>query len=178
MTIFSVFTRGTITLLIGLFVIPPTAYAADVTVAVTGAVKDSTCTVPTPALTLVNMGSSNNINELQQTGNVGAAVKFILKLENCGADAQGVAVTFRGTPDTDNNTVLALDTVPDSATGIGLQLMSSTSEPLNLGDVSTNQQLTADQGAELPFWARYIATRDKATAGRAWATATVDFTYQ
>lgn len=176
MRLFSVVTRVTMTLLTGLFVVSPIADAADVTVTVTGAVKDSTCTVP--ALTLVNMGKSNNISELQQSGDVGDAVKFVLKLENCGADAQGVAVVFRGTPDTDNHSVLALDAAPNSATGIGLQLMTSTSEPLNLGDASATQQLTPAQGNELPFWARYIATHDKATAGLAWATATVDLTYQ
>lgn len=82
-----------------------------------------------------------------------------MKLENCGVDAQGGAVTFQGTLDADNNTVLALDTVPSSVTGIGLQLMSSANESLSLGDTSSSQILTRDQGAELSFWAIYCYSR-------------------
>ena len=177
MTLFSVLIRAPVVVLMSGVLLTSVARAADVTVSVSGAVKDSTCTVPAPALTLVNMGRNNDINTYQQKGNTGEPVRFVLKLENCGAQAQGVSVTFHGVPDADNSAVLALDAFPDSATGIGVQLMSSVSDPLSLGDAAPVQTLTPGNDAELPFWVRYIATRNNATAGRAWATATIDFTY-
>ncbi|MEQ0188783.1 fimbrial protein [Klebsiella sp. CN_Kp098] len=155
------------------------AQAADVTVSVTGTVKDNTCTVSGRGIILVDMGHATNVRDMQSVGDTGGIVPFTLKLEKCGVAASGVAVTFNGAADANNPDVLQLQSLPESATGIGVQLLDQNKTPLKLTTPSPVFALqTSSQEADLTLYARYIATTTGATAGRAWAGATVNFTYQ
>ena len=155
------------------------ARAADVTVTVTGTVRDNTCVVAGRGLLLVRMGHATNIRDLQTEGATGKPVPFTLTLQHCGAVASGVAVTFTGDTSAGNPDVLTLENVPGSATGVGVQLLDQNQTPLNIGSASPVFALQAsEQEVDLTLYARYIATATGATAGRAWAHATASFTYQ
>lgn len=123
----------------------------------------------------VDMGTVND-SEFTGPGSNSAEVIFKLKV-NCPADSN-VFATIEGTtdPDMTDGSVLALTPGEGNATGIGAQILYS-STPLKL-----NEKLYLKKGIgseeTMKFSARYIQTKPSITPGHANATGTLTITYE
>ncbi|MDN8559085.1 fimbrial protein [Citrobacter werkmanii] len=105
-------------------------------------------------------------------------VSFSIYLSCDSAREGGVEVTFSGTKNASDNTILALDNPgdDDTASGIGLALYDKDGVALPLESPSTIYPAVAGD-SQLPFTARYKAVQWPVTAGQANATTTFILSY-
>ncbi|HEY2453860.1 MAG TPA: fimbrial protein [Scandinavium sp.] len=145
-------------------------------------------TVPAPTCDVesydetVNLTASEGVSaDTTFTGvnSTSQSVPFNINL-NCN-EGVNVDIVFSGTANSDN-TILQLDNTEDSASGIGIQILDSSSHviPLNLPEDTPYELIkNVPQGAvPLQFNARYIQTESNVTSGRADATATFKIIYR
>ena len=133
----------------------------------TGEIIDSACQV-------VN-GLSNPLNvqlgKVSKTvftgaGSTSTPTKFDIQLKDCPETVTSAAINFGGTPDADNSATLALTPDADAATGVAIQLLDSSEQPVNLYTSSRQYQLNAGTTVnDLEFAARYIQTQAAVTPG-------------
>jgi len=145
----------------------------------TGEIIDSACTV-------VN-GLSNPLDvslgkvaksAFTGSGSTTSTTRFSIQLKDCPETVTSAAVTFGGTPDGGNSNVLAVTTGTGTATGIGIQLLNKTENPLSLYTASAGYTLTSGTTTnDLEFGARYIQTGSSITAGPANAVSTFTIVY-
>lgn len=127
----------------------------------TGEIIDSACQV-------VN-GLSNpldvQLGKVSKTvftgaGSTSTLTKFDIKLTNCPETVTSAAINFGGTPDADNNAALALTPDTDAATGVAIQLVDTSGQPVSLYTPSKQYPLASGTAVnDLEFGARYIQTR-------------------
>ena len=112
------------------------------------------------------------------TGSTSTATKFDIQLTNCPETVTSAAVNFGGTPDADNNSTLALTPDADAATGVAIQLLDTTGQPVSLYTPSRQYPLMAGSTVnDLEFGARYIQTQAAVTAGPANSVSTFTIIY-
>lgn len=155
------------------------ATSGDGQINFTGEIIDSACTV-------VN-GQSNpldvTLGKIAKTaftgsGSTAATTRFDIQLKDCPETITSAAITFGGTPDTNNADVLALTTGTGAASGVGVQLLDSSSAPLSLYTASAEYTLTSGTATnDLQFGARYIQTGASVVAGQANAVSTFTVVY-
>ncbi|MBS4431864.1 fimbrial protein [Pectobacterium punjabense] len=103
--------------------------------------------------------------------------RFEIVLENCGAAASGVEVTFYGSAPTADNTLLALN-ASSSATNIAVAILDSERRRLALGLPTPIYALSANAArVALVFYGQYVAIGTPVTVGSANADATFTLTY-
>ncbi|NLU17061.1 MAG: fimbrial protein [Serratia liquefaciens] len=106
-------------------------------------------------------------------------VRFTLNLENCGAGASNVAVTFNGTADTSDSTLLALNSGGGAATKVGIAILDKDRNRIPLGQPGPLMPLTPNAAnVSLVFYSQYVATGGQVTTGAANADATFTLDYQ
>ena len=145
----------------------------------TGEIIDSACTV-------VN-GLSNPLNvslgkvaksAFTGSGSTTSTTRFSIQLKDCPDTVTSASVTFGGTPDSSNNDVLAITSGTGNASGIGIQLLDKSQNPLSLYTASTGYTLTSGTTTnDLEFGARYIQTAGTISAGPANAASTFTIAY-
>lgn len=145
----------------------------------TGEVIDSACQV-------IN-GMSNPLNvalgqvsktAFDGTGSTTTLTRFDIKLTGCPDTVTAASINFGGTPDADNNTTLALTPDADAATGVAIQLVDSTDQPVSLYTPSKQYALASGSAVnDLQFGARYIQTQAAVTAGQANSASTFTVIY-
>ena len=145
----------------------------------TGEIIDSACQV-------VN-GLSNpldvQLGKVSKTvftgaGSTSTLTKFDIKLTNCPETVTSAAINFGGTPDADNNATLALTPDTDAATGVAIQLMDASGQPVTLYTPSKQYPLASGTEVnDLEFGARYIQTQAAVTAGSANSVSTFTVIY-
>jgi len=93
--------------------------------------------------------------------------EFKINVENCPDSVKKVAVLFDGTKDTNNSTLLKLNPVEDTATGLGVKLYNDDQNTaIAPGEVSDTVDRGSDGKAELTFYASLAKTgSDAVTAG-------------
>ncbi|AFJ46898.1 fimbrial protein [Shimwellia blattae] len=105
-------------------------------------------------------------------------VRFIVQLENCGAAARGVAVTFKGATTTRDTSLLALNRA-STASNVGIAILDKDLRRLTPGQPSPrypiNLPLPAG-GVPLVFYGQYVAT-GPVTPGSANSEATFELNY-
>jgi len=106
-------------------------------------------------------------------------VRFALNLENCGGTS-GVKVSFTGTPDKDDNTLLALNTGSGAATNLGIAILDKDKNRISLGKPSTVYPISAGTAkVSMVFYAQYVASTGKTVEpGTVNADATFTLDYQ
>ncbi|EOV8837972.1 fimbrial protein [Cronobacter dublinensis] len=158
-----------------------TAFAAsgEGQVNFTGEILDSACEV-------VNSQSSPlvvNLGKIAKTAFTGVGsttnpTSFVLQLKNCPETVTKASIKFGGTTDADNANVLALTGGTGAASGVGIQLLDSSNEPLNLYTASADYTLENGTATNsLAFGARYIQTGASVTAGTANGSSTFTVEY-
>jgi len=145
----------------------------------TGEIIDSACQV-------VN-GLSNPLNVqlgkvsktvFTGTGSTSTLTRFDIQLTNCPETVTSAAINFGGTPDSNNNAALALTPDVDAATGVAIQLVDSSEQPVSLYTPSQQYPLTSGTAVnDLEFGARYIQTGSAITAGPANSVSTFTVIY-
>lgn len=152
--------------------------AHDGSINVSGAIKDNTCTVALSSLSLsVPLGDIAS-KAFTAKGMGSSPVSFTVDLQKCGAAASGVSFTFIGEGDMHDNSLLALDLL-NRAKGIGIEIQNENHDRLPLNqptpDYPINPTLVDNKYI---FYARYIATTDRVTSGKATATTVFTLTWQ
>ncbi|EPZ1700411.1 type 1 fimbrial major subunit FimA [Salmonella enterica subsp. enterica] len=136
----------------------------------------------------VDAGSSDQTIRLGQVrsskltadGNVSSPVGFAIQLDDCDTTVAGTAsVAFTGSEVSGKNNVLAVQaTGAGAATNVGVQILDSHSQPLQLDGTNFGSTILLTNGTNtIPLQARYIAT-GAATVGTANADATFKIQYQ
>jgi type 1 fimbria pilin len=136
--------------------------------------------VPLPAVAKSAFGGVGSTAGTQQSFNMGV---------NCPAGVALYATMTDANSPTNTGNALTLQSVPNSATGVGIRLFSSDSTPISFGPDSsvagnTNQWLvggspTADAtNYTVPFKAQYVQTETNIRPGTVNAVATITFSYQ
>lgn len=145
----------------------------------TGEIIDSACEVVNNLSNPVNV----QLGKVSKTAFTGAGstasdTRFDIQLQNCPETVTAASITFGGTPDQDNSNVLALTPDTGVATGVGIQLLDSSKQPLNLYTASAAYPLQSGTAVNnLEFVARYIQTKSAVTAGLANSVSTFTVTY-
>lgn len=103
---------------------------------------------------------------------------FQISLEDCGAATTGVQVTFVGTQDTSDSTLLALNS-ESSAGNIAVAILDKDRNRIPVGQPSEVYALTAGGNNQpLSFYGQYVRTGAAVTPGTANADATFTLSYQ
>jgi major type 1 subunit fimbrin (pilin) len=151
------------------------AFAADGTVNFTGSITDIACTVDTTSLNqTVDLGKVSKTAFTAGSKTAGAK-DFALILKNCPETVTSARVRFDGQQVPGDNSVLALNNVPDKASNLGIQLTDTQNNVINLYQNSAVYKLTKDVNT-LKFVAKYYATGTGNDVGVGSANAVTDFT--
>ncbi|QLR42387.1 fimbrial protein [Enterobacter sp. RHBSTW-00994] len=145
----------------------------------TGEIIDSACQVVNGLSSPLNV----ELGKVSKTvftgaGSTSTLTKFDIQLKDCPETVTSAAINFGGTPDTDNNTTLALTPDAGAATGVAIQLLDSADQPVSLYTPSSQYPLTSGTTVnDLTFGARYIQTKSTITAGPANSVSTFTVIY-
>ncbi|MFA1240772.1 fimbrial protein [Serratia odorifera] len=147
------------------------ANPVDVSVTFTGTILDNTCDTPTvtdSANNTVDFGRVSLSNFGTAIGTEAAEEEFSLSFTNCGASAEDVNITFRGTAAADN---ISLDNVSGTAAGVGVKVYggpaTDTELTINTAAMGEYTSLSSGTGPHLvPLKAKLVRTTEGAvTAG-------------
>lgn len=155
------------------------------TVHFTGQIVAGACAVSTDtADQTVNLGQYTT-SQISTTAGT-TPIPFTIKLLNCSSTTYTkAAITFSGTTDSSNSSLLAVNaggTNATAATGVGIQILDSASKAITLGSAGTAQTLLMSDNDEnatniFNFSAQYLGDGATVAAGQADADATFTITY-
>jgi major type 1 subunit fimbrin (pilin) len=161
--------------------------AADGTINFTGEIIDAGCN------TFVN-GSSVNTGDVDMGKIVKTAFKgvgstvdgtasstgFTIEMEDCPATVTSVTFKFDGQNENGDDSILALTSAANAATGVGIQLYDKDRNVIQLAKASAPYTITSTGTGStntLPFYAKYIQTQNTVTTGPANSVATFTVNY-
>ncbi|QGH61989.1 fimbrial protein [Serratia proteamaculans] len=151
------------------------------TIKFTGTITDSTCVVTAGDGTTPNfdikMGTIAKADLSGGVGRTAGAHSLIVNLSECPADLTKASVRFAGENDLVDTKMLSLTQDEGVATGVAIQFTDEKYTPLVLGQTPTNSIAIVEGKASLPYYARYIATKDTVTSGPANSTASYTVVY-
>ncbi|EGS2005738.1 fimbrial protein [Enterobacter roggenkampii] len=145
----------------------------------TGEIIDSACQVVNGLSDPLNV----QLGKVSKTvftgaGSTSTPTKFDIQLKDCPETVTSAAINFGGTPDANNSTTLALTADANAATGVAIQLLDSSEQPISLYTPSRAYPLNAGSTVnDLEFAARYIQTQAAVTAGPANSVSTFTVIY-
>lgn len=156
----------------------PLANAADGTINVKGHIQDNTCEVAVDSQSVaVKLGNVAS-KDFREAGDTSLPQAFIINLEQCGAAVSNVSVTFNGTADASDSTLLAIPAGTGNAAGLGIAIYDRDKALLPINTVGESTKLEANQPAvELLFYANFIANGQPVVAGTVNASATFTLHY-
>lgn len=156
---------------------PCHADLGQINIIMTATLVSNACTVSANSRDIViNMGTWGT-RQFKATPFGVPEVPFTINLEDCGAAATGVSVTFNGVEDSHDATLLSLSGA-NSAKNIAIAILDSQKNRIAIGQSSPVLNLTPNQtSVELKFYGQYVATGGDITAGTANADATFTLEY-
>ncbi|MFU0922363.1 fimbrial protein [Kluyvera sichuanensis] len=149
------------------------ASADSVVLNFTGTILAGVCSVDlgsqNQSVPMGTISSQNFVNP----GDRSSVAPFSITLNCPDGSVTGATVTFSGTPDTTDQTLLALDNETGMASGVAILLADQNGNKINLGTASSVYSLTQGASNALQFTAQYTALvgGDSITVGTANATA-------
>lgn len=156
------------------------AFAAgnEASITVKGQVVTAACQVSSDSTNkVVSLGEKIMTSTFKNKGDMSTSVQFYINLEKCPQTTSSARFKFDGTADKNNANLLALDNIPDSATGVGVGIYDATGKIVPLWTASSSYPLTGGNNA-LSFTARYVASVVPVTPGEADATTQFTLNYQ
>jgi type 1 fimbria pilin len=146
-----------------------------------GTIISASCNVGTSSQNqTVNIGDFA-ANSFPSVGSVSPAKDFSIELTDCSNGITGTKITFSGTNDSIDPSLLALtDTTGqgDMASGVAVQILDgNTGSPIALNQQAEQTLLKAGDNS-LPYQLRYKSTASTVTAGNATAVMYFDLSYQ
>ncbi|WP_447888938.1 fimbrial protein [Serratia fonticola] len=157
------------------------AVATDNSITLYGNILNNTCAVAGESKDFTVDLRHNVAKQFHTVGATTSPVPFRIVLSPCGSSVTAVKVSFTGTADNDNTSLLKLDSGAAAAAGIGVQILNSQQTMLSLNATSSSiswTTLTPGQTNVLNFYARLMATRMPVTVGHVNATATFTLEFQ
>jgi minor fimbrial subunit len=124
----------------------------------------------------VDLGT-NATNNLKKVGDRTMPVPMLFNLSNCPASGS-VGITFKGIEDTENNELLSLELIKNSASNIAIEISDKNQKRLPLGTKSKKLIGDANGNISAVFYANYIVTKGFATPGVANANVEFTITYE
>lgn len=113
-------------------------------------------------------------NNMLNVGDRTRAIPFSIHLFDCKVNS--VAVSFIGPTDPSNTNYLALSSTA-SAGNVAIEILDKDREMLPMGSLAKAENMINKDNLQLDFFANYITTRGKVTAGTADATANFVLNY-
>ena len=86
------------------------------------------------------------------SGSTTSTTRFSIQLKDCPETVTSASVTFGGTPDSNNKDILAVTSGTGSASGVGVQLLDKTENPLSLYTASAAYTLTPYHNKRSAVW--------------------------
>lgn len=155
-----------------------TCFAHDGTITVTGSIVNKTCTVSSDSTVLLVTFGSVSRKTFARAGDGTRYEPFTVNLENCGAGASHVTVTFNGEVDSHDPSLLAIEQGDAGASGVGIALYDREKNLIPMNSPGGGTDLVPNQASvALLFYARYLANGDAVSAGPARASATFTLNY-
>lgn len=115
---------------------PNVAYSADSIIQITGYMRDNTCAVaPESQYQTIDL-LNNEVKRLYKVGETTPFIPFHIILEPCGESVIAVKFYFNGISDRNNPSLLALDPIATSASGVGIQILDSERSPIPINPSS------------------------------------------
>ncbi|EES3220815.1 long polar fimbria major subunit LpfA, partial [Escherichia coli] len=106
-------------------------------------------------------------------GDKSSSKPFQIKLEDCDITSNTkVNVSFNGVGDTDDATLVSVNTEAGAATGVGIGIYDNANKLVEMNTGKSTTTLAAGQTV-LYYTANYVATKDTVTTG--YGNAEVDF---
>lgn len=103
-----------------LILICANAFAADSTISISGYVRDNACAVAIESKEFTVDLMNNAVKQFSAVGSVTPALPFRIVLSPCGSSATAVKVGFTGTPDSNNDKLLKIDSDAFAASGMAV----------------------------------------------------------
>jgi minor fimbrial subunit len=142
----------------------------------TAVIVDPTCVVRNDSQNILVNLNVWDTGSIVRAGDRTRAIPFSIYLSDCEADT--VAVSFVGPQDQNDTNLLALNN-SSTAQGVAVEILDKDRQQIPINEYSlpesVNNNATTD--IKLDFFANYVATNDRVTAGRAHATATFKIDY-
>ncbi len=102
--------------------------------------------------------------------------QFTIDLQNCGAVANGVNISFSGTTDDNNQQLLKLSP-ESSAGGIAIELMDSAQQIIPIGSDQNYPITSGATNVSLIFFAKMVANGEEVKTGHVISSVTFDTSY-
>ncbi len=157
-----------------LAVVSTSAFAAesgDGTIKFTGEIVDAPCVVSTDSQNQEVVLGQVKKNIFKAIGDKSSSKHF--KLEDCDITSNTkVNVSFNGVGDTDDATLVSVNTEAGAATGVGIGIYDNANKLVEMNTGKSTTTLAAGQTV-LYYTANYVATKDTVTTG--YGNAEVDF---
>lgn len=141
----------------------------------TGAITVSGCDVDTGGFSNVNLPSVTQ-KDFSGVHSVAGEQTFSVKISGCPGTIKKASLRVRGTADSTDKTLLAVEAGEGLATGIAIQLLSG-GAPLYINSGYSRLKSLKNGGATFDLTARYVAVSDNVVAGGVAASAQVDMFY-
>ncbi len=158
------------------------SYAADSTITITGNVQDNTCVLSAASQDLTVNLMSYSVKQFPEKGSAAALVPFTLDFSQCGSAATAVRIGFTGTADSNNTSLLKVDSGDTTdATGIGIEILDSDEKtvPINQSQDSLSwTSITGGSQNSVNYYARMVSTTSPVTAGTVSASATITLEFE
>ncbi|QCA04413.1 adhesin [Pantoea vagans] len=115
--------------------------------------------------------------QLVKAGQTTKAVPFTIHLTGCTADS--AKLTFTGTKDTTDSTLLAVDGKDENAaSGVAIEILDSQHNRIPMGADTPSAVIDTNGNGTLDFWADYVSTgENNAKPGEANAATQFTLTY-
>ncbi|EBL5810473.1 long polar fimbria major subunit LpfA [Salmonella enterica subsp. enterica serovar Newport] len=159
-----------------LAVVSTSAFAAesgDGTIKFTGEIVDAPCVVSTDSQNQEVVLGQVKKNIFKAIGDKSSSKPFQIKLEDGDITSNTkVNVSFNGVGDTDDATLVSVNTEAGAATGVGIGIYDNANKLVEMNTGKSTTTLAAGQTV-LYYTANYVATKDTVTTG--YGNAEVDF---
>lgn len=150
----------------------------DGTVQFKGEIVDTPCVVSTDSSDQTVTLGKVKASTFAVVKDTSADQGFAIKLEECDASVKKTAnVTFTGSEDSDDNTLLAINSVSGAATGVGIEILNNDGTPIPMGTLGADNALQNGENT-LNFKAHYKSTLAAVTPGAANSQADFQVTYK
>jgi len=141
----------------------------------TAVIVDPTCVVRDDSKNILVNLNVWDTGSIVRAGDRTRAIPFSIYLSEC--DAQTVAISFVGPQDQNDTNLLALNN-SSTARGVAVEILDKDQQQIPINEYSLPEIVDSTAtDIKLDFFANYVATNDRVTAGRAHATATFKLDY-
>ncbi|MBL5904114.1 fimbrial protein [Serratia fonticola] len=154
------------------------SFAADVPVNFHGTISSSACSINNTETSQTVALGTVSATSLAQAGALSPAKTFNIVIQCPSGGPSQATVTFTGTADNKDSTLLAIDPGTGTASGVAINIADHLNTKINFGTPSATQSLVAGSNT-LTFVARYQSTvpRSEITPGVANGTAQFTLNY-